>query len=152
MTATLISAPSRLINFMSLVRINPNPSHSQLRVFAVAWLLFIGAWGFVAFAKGFSLLAEGLWLIALGIPLIGLIFPCTLRITYLGLSYITFPIGFVVSHVVLALVYYFGFTFLGLIMRLFRYDPLTRRRDAKATTFWRERDQDRPPTSYFRQS
>ena len=71
---------------------------------------------------------------------------------YLTLSYATYPIGFVVSHVVLALIYYVGFTFFGLALRLFRHDPLALRRDSNATTYWKVRNQERPPHNYFCQS
>jgi len=137
---------------MQLLRLNHNPSRSQLTVFAIAWLIFVAAWGFIASAKNAATLAHVLWVLAIGIPLIGLIFPNSLRLVYLTLSYATYPIGFVVSHVVLALVYYLGFTLLGWAMRLFRYDPLTLRHDVTAMSYWQERKQNRPPNTYFRQS
>ena len=137
---------------MQLLRLNYNPSRSQLTVFAIAWLVFVATWGFIAYAKNAATLAHVFWVLAGGIPLIGLIFPNSLRLLYLALSYATYPIGFVVSHVILALLYYLGFTLIGLAMRLFRYDPLTRRRDVTAMSYWHERNQKRPPSTYFRQS
>lgn len=137
---------------MQLLRLNHHPSRSQLTVFAITWLVFVAAWGFIASAQNATTLAYVLWVLAGAIPLIGLISPNFLRLVFLALSYATYPIGFVVSHVVLALVYFLGFTLFGLAMRLFRYDPLTRRRDATATSYWQERNQDRPLYTYFRQS
>ena len=53
---------------------------------------------------------------------------------------------------VLALVYYLVVTPIGLIMRLFGYDPMTRRRDCEFESFWVPRGKgDRGPESYFRQ-
>jgi len=137
---------------MQLIRINKNPSRRQMIVFAIVWLVFVTTWGFVASIRGNRTLALVLWFLATGIPLLGLIFPSCLRLVYLTLSYATYPVGLVVSHVVLVLVYYLGFTFLGFAMRVFRYDPLTLRRDARATSYWRERRQDKHPNTYFRQS
>ncbi len=136
---------------MPLIRINTQPSRTQLTVFGVAWLVFFAAWGFVAAAKGSPALARGLWILAGAVPLAGLVVPGLLRLVFLGLSYATYPIGFVVSHVVLAILYYLVFTPIGLIMRLLRYDPLTRRFDPKAPSYWQKRDNPKPVASYFRQ-
>lgn len=137
---------------MSLIRINPHPSRQQLRVFGLAWLVFFAGGGVVAWSKAEPTLARGLWALAGGIPLVGLIFPRGLRLVYIALSYATYPIGFVVSHVVLAIIYYLVFTPIGLIMRRLRYDPLTRRFDAKATSYWQVRTNPKPTASYFRQN
>ncbi len=137
---------------MSLIRINTQPSRQQLLGFSLAWLVFFGSWGVVAWSKAEPTLARGLWALAGGIPLAGLFFPRGLRLVYIALSYATYPIGFVVSHVVLAIIYYLVFTPIGLIMRLLRYDPLTRRFDAKATSYWQERTNPKSIASYFRQN
>ena len=136
---------------MSLIRINSNPSRKQLLAFGLAWLVFFGSWGFVAATKSGPVLARGLWLLAGVIPLAGLFSPRGLRLVYVALSYATYPIGFVVSHVVLAIVYYLVFTPLGLIMRLLRYDPLSRRFDPQAASYWQKRANPKSVASYFRQ-
>ncbi len=38
-----------------------------------------------------------------------------MRAVFVGMSYLAWPIGFVVSHVILALVYYLVFTPIGLV-------------------------------------
>ena len=65
--------------------------------------------------------------------------PGLMRMVFLGMSYLTWPIGFVVSHVVLALVYYLVLTPIGLLMRLFGYDSMKRRFDPEAPSYWVER-------------
>ena len=136
---------------MALIRINRNPTRTQLTVFGVAWLIFFGVWGGIAAAKGAATVARVLWTLAGVIPLLGWFFPRGLRLVYLALSYATYPIGFVVSHVVLGLIYYLVFTPVGLIMRLFRYDPLTRRFEAQAASYWKTRTNPKPVASHFRQ-
>ncbi len=136
---------------MALIRINQNPTRTQLNVFGAAWLIFFGAWGGIAAAKGQATVAVVLWTLAGVIPLVGWFIPRGLRLVYLALSYATYPIGFVVSHVVLALIYYLVFTPVGLIMRLCGYDPLTRRFEAQAASYWKPRPNPKPVASYFRQ-
>lgn len=136
---------------MSLIRINTRPSRNQLILFGAAWLVFFTIWGFVASAKGSPALARGFWVIAGIVPLAGLVIPGFLRLIFVGLSYATYPIGFVASHVVLAIVYYLVFTPIGLIMRSFHYDPLSRRFDTQAPSYWKKRANSKSIASYFRQ-
>ena len=82
----------------------------------------------------------------------GRIRPPFLRLVYLGLSYLTYPVGFAVSYVALALVYYLALTPIGLTMRLFRHDPLSRRFDPKAKSYWKARDGAKSAEDYFNQS
>ena len=136
---------------MSLIRINRNPTRSQLIVFGLAWLVVFGAWAAAAEVKGHTNAAWILGGLAAGIPVIGILWPRGLRHLFVGLSYATSPIGWVISHLILGLLYYLVFTLMGLIMRLVGYDPLKRRFDRAAPTYWLPRDQSRPPSSYFRQ-
>ena len=61
------------------------------------------------------------------------------------------PIGWTISHAVLALLYYLLFTPIGLIIRLFGRDPMQRRLDRSAATYWVPHNQDRDAGRYFRQ-
>jgi len=137
---------------MSLIRINKNPSRRQLRVFGLAWLVFLGLLGWESWYRGRHSAAEAAWALAAVVPLAGLLSPRFLRSVYLAMSYATYPIGFVVSRVVLALAYYLALTPIGLAMRLFGHDPLSRRFDPKAPSYWIRRDATKTPESYFRQS
>ena len=62
-----------------------------------------------------------------------------------------FPIGWVLSHLLLAVVFYLVVTPIGLLLRLFRYDALRRRFDRSAQSYWIERGSAPEPKSYFRQ-
>ena len=61
------------------------------------------------------------------------------------------PIGYVVSHLLLALVYYFVLTPIGLALRVFGYDPMLRKLDPAASTYWVARTQPTDSKQYFRQ-
>ena len=91
---------------MTLFPINKNPSDRQLIVFGLAWLVFLGLLGWESWAHGRYVAGEIAWILAGAVPLVGLLSPGLLRLVYLALSYATYPIGFVVSRVLLALVYY----------------------------------------------
>ena len=63
-----------------------------------------------------------------------------------------YPIGWVVSHLILAAIFYGVFTIAGAAMRIFGYDPLQRKRRPSDATYWSSVRQNRDPQSYFRQS
>jgi ABC-type uncharacterized transport system permease subunit len=136
---------------MSLIRISKNPSVRQLKVFAAAWLAFLALSGLAFWLRGRHTAAEALWILAFAVPLAGALSPAVVRYAYVGLSYATYPIGFVVSHVVLAIVYFLVLTPIGLAMRLFGHDPLARRFDPGKRSYWSPADRTNPVESYFKQ-
>ena len=137
---------------MPLIRINRNPSGRQLAVFGLAWLGILGVAGWACWIRGRHGAAGIAWTLAAMVPLAGLADRRALRLVYVGLSLATYPIGFVVSHVVLALVYYLVLTPIGLAMRLLGRDPLNRRFDPKAASYWTARGPERPAEDYFHQN
>jgi len=138
---------------VAVIEANRNPSRRELNLFGFIWMGF------------FLLVAGGLWLklhapsvpvalaaLAVAVPVLGWAAPSFMRVVYVGLSYMAWPIGFVVSHVLLGAVYYLLVTPIGLIMRAAGYDPMHRRFDPEAPSYWIERDgSERDPRSYFRQ-
>jgi hypothetical protein len=138
---------------MSVVQINRHPTRRQLQQFGLIWMGFVALAGLIAFFK-FQMpgLAFGLWLAAVVVPLIGWLIPPFMRLVFLGMSYLGWPIGFVVSHVVLAIVYYLVLTPIGLMTRLFGYDSMRKRFDRDAATYWAERPSSAVAAKrYFRQ-
>ena len=61
------------------------------------------------------------------------------------------PIGWTISTLVLAVVYYLVLTPIGLIMRVVGYDPMHRKIDRDATTYWIARESQTDAKRYFRQ-
>jgi hypothetical protein len=82
---------------------------------------------------------------------VGLAVPSFLRYVYVGMAYLAFPIGWVVSHLVLAAVYYLVLTPVGLLLRGFRYDPMNRRFDPHAESYWTPRESADDVQRHFRQ-
>ena len=136
---------------MSLIRLNRHPTQRQLLVFALAWLVFVALLGFSQWTHARPRLALVCWTTAVLVPLAGAFWREGLRRLFVGLSLATYPVGLVVSSAVLVLLYYGVLTPLALILRLCRYDPLQRRFDRNAATYWQRRPANRDTAGYFRQ-
>jgi hypothetical protein len=91
------------------------------------------------------------WAIAGTFTLVYYAAPPLRRWMYLGAMYATYPIGMVISYITLGVIYFGLFTLVGLLLKLFRYDPLQRRFDPQAKTYWIARREQRKPAGYFRQ-
>ena len=123
---------------MSLVEIEWHPTGRQLRVFGVSGLLasivaavvLLLVWGVVLF-WALLVLATGA-----AIFLCSFVSPRAARILYIGLTLVAMPIGMVVSLVLLAGFYFLLLTPLAIIFRLMGRDPLHRRFDPTAESYW----------------
>ena len=138
---------------MSIVQINTNPTRRQLNQFGFIWLGFVALIGVIAYFKFHSPgAARWLWVAAVAVPVVGWLVPAFMRLVFLGMSYLAWPIGFVVSHVVLAAVYFLVLTPIGLLTRLFGYDSMKKRFDPEAESYWIERSPEAVDAKrYFRQ-
>jgi len=137
---------------MAVIEINRNPSRRQLNQFGVIWMVFLAVFGLVAwFRLERHTAATVVWALAVIVPVAGWIVPALMRLVFLGLSYAAFPIGFVVSHLVLVAVYYLVLTPVGLALRIFRYDPMHRALEPDRSSYWIERESEPDPKQYFRQ-
>lgn len=137
---------------MALIDVNWNPPRRQLRQFAVMFLIFIGGLGTVLYFRGKPLVvSEVLWNLAWIVGLVGLVFPPLVRPVYVAMMAVALPIGFVVSTILMLIIYYLILTPIGLVMRLFGYDPMRMRPAAGQESFWIERPQASDVRRYFRQ-
>ncbi len=89
----------------------------------------------------FALTTAAMVLGGLGAALIvlGLTVPLILKPVYRVWMALAVVLGFVMTRVILTLVYYLVMTPIGLIMRLLGKDPLHRKPDPKAASYWIER-------------
>jgi len=138
---------------MSVVQINKNPTRRELKQFGFIWLGFLVLFGAIAYLKfNNPIVARWLWIAAVVVPAVGWLVPAFMRMVFLGMSYLAWPIGFVVSHVVLAVVYYLVLTPIGLLTRLFGYDSMKKSFDPDAKSYWVDRSAEAiDPKRYFRQ-
>jgi hypothetical protein len=76
--------------------------------------------------------------------------PRLLRPIYVAAVAVSFPLGWTISHVMLALLYFALFTPIGMLFRLMKRDSLKRRFRPDVPTYWEER-QTRAISDYWRQ-
>jgi hypothetical protein len=129
-----------------------NPSDRLLRQFAGLCLLFFGgmaAWR--AWRQGPSPVVYGLAALALGLGIVGLIRPRAIRPVFVGWMMLAYPIGWLISNAVLALMYYGIITPLGLAFRLAGRDVLRRKRPRDAATYWAAKPTPADVRRYFQQ-
>ena len=147
---------------MALIAVNWKPDRSQLRWFGLFCVIGFGGIGTFIFFKqglfGFDFAettalttARVLWGLAGACGFLALVLPVALRPLYVVLTAISLPIGFVLSHVLMALVFYGLLTPVGLFFRLTGRDPLERKFDRSATTYWVPRETVKDVTRYYRQ-
>jgi len=77
--------------------------------------------------------------------------PMAGRTLYRGWMFAALPIGWTISHLILGVVFYAVMTPLGLLMRATGKDPMDRRFDRAARTYWIPHRQETDPKRYFRQ-
>jgi hypothetical protein len=135
-----------------MIDINWNPSKRELRQFAAMLLVFMGVVGGVVLYRTGSLQAAAwVWGPALGVGTVGLAAPRAIKYLYVGWICAAFPIGWTISHLLLLLIFYGILTPIGLVMRVLGYDPLRRKSDPAAGTYWVERAQAEDSSRYFSQ-
>jgi hypothetical protein len=144
-----------------MIDINLEPDIRTLRQF-----------GFIALA-GFALLAVVAWYEALvfsfglgaarpyvaggfaavaGVSLLfSVIYPKANLALYLGLTVIAYPIGFVLSYLVMGTLFFVVITPIGLVLRLLVRDPMERSMLPEAESYWVDARKERPSASYFKQ-
>ena len=144
-----------------MVELNFHPDRKTLRDFGFIAFVGFGLLALMAWTESF-LFAFGLGgarvtltsiFLLLGIYCLffGLVYPPANRYVFVGLSIITFPIGMVLSYVIMALLFFGIFGLIATLMRIFRYDPMSRKHDANAKSYWHEARAARPHADYFKQ-
>ncbi len=136
---------------------NWKPDAAGLRSFAISLIV-----GFPILAAVFSVIGLlrhdqianwPLWMGGIGAAA-GVLFyavPVLARPFYILWYFFACCIGIVMSNVILGAIYYAVFTPIGWLLRLCGHDPMKRRLDPSASTYWRDVEPVRHPSSYFRQ-
>ncbi len=138
---------------MALVEMNWHPDHKQCRQFGWGALVMLPLISSVLYFTG--RLPAGWAFVPAGagvaIFVLSRISDKLVRPVYVGLTLLGLPIGWVMSHVILALFYFGLLTPLALVFKIIGRDTMCRRPDKSAKTYWTEH---RPPSSmrqYFNQ-
>ena len=135
-----------------MLDVNWNPSRRELRQFAGLCLVFgavVG--GLIVYRGGSSTIALTIGAIGAIVAIIGLAIPALMRPVYVGWMAAAYPIGWAVSHLVLAATFYLVVTPIGLLLRLTGREPLGRRQHRSPGSYWTPHEPPRDAASYFKQ-
>jgi hypothetical protein len=135
-----------------MIDIQWHPNRKDLRVFAGLLLGFSVIISAILSARA----PNSSWpttLLVIGVlaGVIGCLWPERIRLVYFTWMAATFPIGWIVSHLILAAIYFLIFAPLGGLLRLFGHDPMRRKLDKSTESYWQHRAPVRAPSEYFRQ-
>ncbi len=138
---------------MALVSLNLKPSDKQLRDFGDIALCMCNIVGLLLmWIAGLPLRAFIVFCIAgVAVYLLSRISVTLVRPVYLGLILLTYPIGWVISHTVMAIFYYVIIGGVGLVFKLLKRDPLHRALDRQAESYWIPYKHNRSLSHYFHQ-
>jgi Saxitoxin biosynthesis operon protein SxtJ len=137
---------------MALTSFNRHPTPADLRTFGRLLVPFVALAGAVVRLRtGSAPAAVAVWAVGGGLAAVFLAVPAARRPIFVGWNGVTYPVGWVVSHAVLAVVFYLVFTPIGFLVRRFSRDPLQRRFEPARPSYWVERDAPPAVARYFRQ-
>jgi protein-S-isoprenylcysteine O-methyltransferase Ste14 len=128
------------------------PSSRTLRRFSAIGsfvFLFLAAWRGSGFEK--PALAVACAGAALVIGLLVYLMPQLLRPVFLCWTTMTLSVGWLVSHIILGVIFFGLFTPLAILFRFTRRDVFLRKRPRNASSFWLEKRVPDDLRRYFRQ-
>jgi hypothetical protein len=136
---------------MALIEINRNPSRRDLAWFGLVLLAFLGLVGLIVSRTAPGPAAGYIWTAGVVLAIGYYAIPPIRRPMFVGWMYLAYPVGYVMSHVLLGIIYFGVLTPVGLVLRAFGYDPMARRFDRGAPTYWVARETRPDSARYFRQ-
>ena len=144
-----------------MVELNLNPTPRTLRQFG---FIALGGFGLLAALAWFEL---GMFAGGLGAArptvaaalagvgglsaLLSLVYPKANRVLFVALSVLTYPIGFVLSYVIMGLLFFGLFAPIAVTFRIIGRDALRRRTKTEAKSYWEKARAERPKSDYFKQ-
>ena len=151
-TSQSFHSTNRIASDLHMIEIQWNPTKRDLRIFA-ALLIVLSTIAAVIlwFRTGNAPLSTSIAGCGTVIGGVGCIRPQAIRWFYLTWITVTFPIGWTVSHLILAVVYYLVLTPIALLLRIGGHDSMKKRWEKTQQTYWEARTKERTPKDYFRQ-
>jgi hypothetical protein len=128
-----------------------HPSDRMLRQFSVLWIVFFGAFSVMQGLAGRQLMAGVFAALAVVIGPMGLVRPKFIKPIFVGWMIVAFPIGWVVSHVIMGVLFYGLFTPVSWVFKLIGRDELGLKAKKEAATYWRAKPQALNSSQYMRQ-
>jgi hypothetical protein len=135
-----------------MLTLDLHPTDRMLRQFAAAWLIVLS--GFAAnqwLTRGNPRLAAALAGLAFVVGIAGLLRPRVIRWLFVGTTVVAFPIGWVVSQVMLFALFIGVITPVALLFKLRGRDRLARKRPDAQTSYWKPKSTTEDMRRYLRQ-
>lgn len=137
---------------MGMIEVKTEFTRRELLWFGPLFALFVGLVGaMLIYRFNAHAVAYSIWSIAVPLIVVYYLIPAIRRPVYLGWMKATMPIGWVISVLMLAAIYWLVITPIGLLMRLVNYDPMNRRFERSAKTYWVRRQPTGDINRYFKQ-
>jgi hypothetical protein len=137
---------------MALLEIPRDPPRRDLIVFGALLPPFAAFAGWLCLRHlGSQTAAYSVWGVLGAVWLAFVAVPPLRRPIWVGWMTAVFPIGWIVSHVVVVAFYYLVLTPIALVLRLFGHDALRRRRGSARDSYWVARGRREGTNRYFRQ-
>jgi hypothetical protein len=122
---------------MALIERKHEPTSSELRLFGVllvAFCILLG--GLSLYHTGSLIIAVMFWGAGLLVSVPYYAVPRARAMIFQAWMTAVFPIGWLISHTLLAVIFYGVITPIGLTVKLWNRDPLHQKRDSSASTYW----------------
>jgi surface polysaccharide O-acyltransferase-like enzyme len=138
---------------VALIDLDRQPSRLERRIFGMLFAIFFGLLGAMVLLKsGSTRVPVVLWAFGLAVGVAYSAVPALRWPIYSGWTRATYPLGWMVSHAAMALIFFGVLTPCGLLLRVLGRDPMQRSLRRGAASYWAKLE---PPSSrsrYFRQS
>ena len=134
-----------------MIRIKSSLTPRERIVFAVVWVALASLLAALRYSRHGLSTEVWVWGGVAIIPIVvGTIQFKQIDRLYRALAFITAPIGWVLGHVILGLIWWGLITPLGCLRRMTGYDPMRRSAGRGLATYWNDLPEDRPVRSYLR--
>ena len=135
-----------------LAQIRTQASDRNLRSFAALQLPFFLVLAWLMWRAGWSpILPSMIATVSVAVLVVGLTSPAWIRPLYIAWMTAVYPIGWLVSRLALAVVFFGILTPIAWLRRRRQRDLLNQDPDPAASSYWQSRRSRRPPGDYFRQ-
>ena len=115
---------------------NQSTTPSQLRTFGIALSVFLAITGLINFLKGNITFYQWLWGVAIFIFLITITTPIVIKPVYRAAIFFAYILGWINTRLILGIIFYLIFTPISIIFKIIKNDPLDRKFDKQAKTYW----------------
>ena len=134
---------------MKLIEINWRPTERHLRQFGLICMFALPFLGWLWSAGQQTIILLGG--VGIVLALFGVTLPKLLTPIFISLMLVTLPIGFVISEVMLASIYFGMFLPIGIYFRIVKRDALKRTLDPGQKSYWEKKSQPDEVARYYRQ-